>query len=182
MYLLTCSSAICEKIGHYFWRRVYIDLLLGSHSASVPYPTVRRFVTEMCTCAHLCCGMVFSGLLLWCTMGFVSWACCRELIALCVSVTAVNSWVCLAHDRLSVFLVLTYLHCTYFAPIVVNKPYWLMFFVCHTTLNKVYLILFYTASTLIPSLISNYIHYKVWDEIIYHSQTSTVAPLKFGNG
>ena len=53
---------------------------------------------------------------------------------------------------------------------------------------------------LIPKWISNYIHYKVWDEITYpmpnfndvtikcglkfiiHSQTSTVAPLKFGNG
>ena len=27
-----------------------------------------------------------------------------------------------------------------------------------------------------------YIHYKMWDEIIINSQTSTVAPLKFGNG
>ena len=30
--------------------------------------------------------------------------------------------------------------------------------------------------------ISNYIHYKVWDEITYPFPTSTVAPLKFGNG
>ena len=30
-----------------------------------------------------------------------------------------------------------------FAPIVVYKPYWLMFIACHTTLNKVYLILSY---------------------------------------
>ena len=29
-----------------------------------------------------------------------------------------------------------------------------------------------------------YLHwlYKVWDEIIFDSQTSTVQPLKFGNG
>ena len=113
---------------------LYIYLLLGSHSAPVPYPTVRRFVPEMCACAHLCCGMVFSGLSLWCTVGFVSWVCCRELINLCVSVTAVKSWARLAHGRFSVFLVLTYLHCTYFAP---------MFLVCHTTLNKLYLILSY---------------------------------------
>ena len=29
--------------------------------------------------------------------------------------------------------------------------------------------------------ISNHIYYKVWDWIAYHSQTSTVQPLKFGN-
>ena len=36
--------------------------------------------------------------------------------------------------------------------------------------------------TLIPASISNYIHYKVWDEITYPFQTSTVQPLKFRNG
>ena len=36
--------------------------------------------------------------------------------------------------------------------------------------------------TLIPAWISNYIQYEVWDEISYHSQTSNVHPLKFGNG
>ena len=30
--------------------------------------------------------------------------------------------------------------------------------------------------------IANYIHYKVWVKLRIHSQTSTVAPLKFGNG
>ena len=29
---------------------------------------------------------------------------------------------------------------------------------------------------------SNDIHYKVWDEITYQFQTSTIAPLKFGDG
>ena len=33
----------------------------------------------------------------------------------------------------------------------------------------------------IPARESNYIHYVVWDEIIYPFQTSKVAPLKFGN-
>ena len=103
----------------YMFITVYTDLLPGSHSAPVPYPAVRRFVTEKCTCAHLCCGMVFCGVLLWCTVGFVIWVCRREPIALCVSVTAVNSWARLAHGRFGVSLVLIYLHCTYFAPIVV---------------------------------------------------------------
>ena len=34
--------------------------------------------------------------------------------------------------------------------------------------------------TLIPVWISNHNHYKVWDQITYLSQTSVVAPLKFG--
>ena len=36
--------------------------------------------------------------------------------------------------------------------------------------------------TLIPAWISNHMHSKVWDELSINSQTSTVAPLKFGNG
>ena len=36
--------------------------------------------------------------------------------------------------------------------------------------------------TFIPAWISNYIHHKVWDEITYPFPTSTVQPLKFGNG
>ena len=32
-----------------------------------------------------------------------------------------------------------------------------------------------------PAWISNYIDYKVWDELLIYSQTSMVAPL-FGNG
>ena len=36
--------------------------------------------------------------------------------------------------------------------------------------------------TSIPAWISNYIHYKVWDEINYLFQTSTVEPLKCGKG
>ena len=44
--------------------------------------------------------------------------------------------------------------------------------------------------TLISALITNYIRYKVWNEITYpfpnfnviHSQTSTMKPLKFGKG
>ena len=118
MFLISGHSFIflcpCLHVHHIVYRPA-----ARPHSAPVPYPTVRRFVTEMCTCAHLCCRMVFSGMLLWCTVGFVSWVCCRVVIALCVSVTAVNSWTRLAHGRFGVFLVLTYLHCTYFAPIVV---------------------------------------------------------------
>ena len=33
-----------------------------------------------------------------------------------------------------------------------------------------------------PAWISNYIDYKVWVELLIYSQTSMVAPLKFGNG
>ena len=36
--------------------------------------------------------------------------------------------------------------------------------------------------TLIPAWVSNYVHYNVWDEIIYPFPTSMVKPLKFGNG
>ena len=39
-----------------------------------------------------------------------------------------------------------------------------------------------TGLTLIPAWISNYIDYKVWDELLIYSQTSMVASLKFGNG
>ena len=119
MFLISSHGFMFSYGPAYMFITLYIDLLPGSYSAPVPYPTMRHFVTEKCTCAHLCCGMLFSGMLLWCTVGFVSWVCWRELIALCVSVTAVNSWARLAHGRFGVFLVLIYLHCTYFAPIVV---------------------------------------------------------------
>ena len=33
-----------------------------------------------------------------------------------------------------------------------------------------------------PAWISNYLDYKVWDKLLIYSQTSMVAPLKFGNG
>ena len=36
--------------------------------------------------------------------------------------------------------------------------------------------------TLILARITNYIHYKVWDEISYPFHNSTVAPLMFRNG
>ena len=75
----------------YMFITVYIDLLPGSHSALVPYPMVCHFVTEMCTCAHLGCGRVLSGVFVWCSVGFVNWVYCLEPIALCVSATAVNS-------------------------------------------------------------------------------------------
>ena len=32
------------------------------------------------------------------------------------------------------------------------------------------------------SMDNNYIHYKVWDKLLIHYQTSTVEPLKFRNG
>ena len=37
-----------------------------------------------------------------------------------------------------------------------------------------------TSSAILPG-ISNYIHYKMWDDITYPFQISTVKPLKFGN-
>ena len=36
--------------------------------------------------------------------------------------------------------------------------------------------------TLILAWRSNYINYNMWDKLTYPSQTSTIAPLKFGNG
>ena len=45
---------------------------------------------------------------------------------------------------------------------------------------KISTILFY-GLTLIPAWMSNYMPNKVWEEIV-HSQTSTIALLKFGNG
>ena len=36
--------------------------------------------------------------------------------------------------------------------------------------------------TLIPAWISNDMHYKLWDKLLIHSQTSMVQPLKFGMG
>ena len=36
--------------------------------------------------------------------------------------------------------------------------------------------------TLIPAWISNHMPSKIWDKLPIHSQTSTVAPLTFGNG
>ena len=34
----------------------------------------------------------------------------------------------------------------------------------------------------IPAWIRNHIQYKVWDEMLIHSQILTAQPLKFGNG
>ena len=72
MFLISSHGFMFSYGPAYMFITLYINLLPGSHSAPVPYPTVRRFVTEKCTCAHLCCGMVFCGMLLWCTVGFVS--------------------------------------------------------------------------------------------------------------
>ena len=36
--------------------------------------------------------------------------------------------------------------------------------------------------TIIPALLSNYIYHKAYVQLLIHSQTSTVVPLKFGNG
>ena len=43
-------------------------------------------------------------------------------------------------------------------------------------------LMFSALTTLIPLWISNHMPGKVWVEITYKLSTSTVAPLKFGNG
>ena len=40
-----------------------LDLLHKSHSAPVSYPTMHRFVEEMCTCVHI-------SLTKWCIVGY----------------------------------------------------------------------------------------------------------------
>ena len=40
---------------------------------------------------------------------------------------------------------------------------------------------FLNGSTLIQARIRNFFYYKVWDEITFHTQTSTVTLLKFWN-
>ena len=39
-----------------------MDMFRKSHNASVSYPTMHHFVTEMCTCAHFCHKMVHCGI------------------------------------------------------------------------------------------------------------------------
>ena len=41
---------------------------------------------------------------------------------------------------------------------------------------------YYHGISLIPACKSNYMPDKVWGEITYHTETSTVAPLKFRDG
>ena len=45
--------------------RVTIDQSHKSHNASVPYPTMQHFVTEMCTCVHI-------SVTKWCIVGYLS--------------------------------------------------------------------------------------------------------------
>ena len=45
-------------------------MLQESHNTTVPIPTVRHFVTEMC-CAHSCYEMVHCGIFVSCIVGFV---------------------------------------------------------------------------------------------------------------
>ena len=47
---------------------------------------------------------------------------------------------------------------------------------------EVSLVTFYKKTDLNPTSKTNYIHYKCWDVITYPFQTSTVGPLKYGNG
>ena len=42
-----------------------IDLLHNYHDAPAPYPTMRHFVTEMCTCVHI-------SVTKWCIVGYLS--------------------------------------------------------------------------------------------------------------
>ena len=44
------------------------------------------------------------------------------------------------------------------------------------------LVLSFTKDFMLSRAINNYTHYKVWMKLHIHSQASTVAPLKFGNG
>ena len=54
------SSKVCTKVPSH-----------KSYNASDKYPTVHRFVTEMCTCAHFCYKMVHCGISYWCLVGVV---------------------------------------------------------------------------------------------------------------
>ena len=51
------------------------DLMINpshkSHNASVKYPTMYQFVTEMCTHSHSCYKMLHCGIWVWCIVGFV---------------------------------------------------------------------------------------------------------------
>ena len=42
-----------------------IDLSHKSQNASVPYPTMQHFITEMCTCVHI-------SVIKWCMVGYLS--------------------------------------------------------------------------------------------------------------
>ena len=48
-----CAAMVCLSS---------IDLLHKYHNASVPYPTIHHFVTEMCTCVHI-------SVTKWCIVG-----------------------------------------------------------------------------------------------------------------
>ena len=64
----TCphKSSVCY-VCHYYCIKtsMTIDLSHKSHNAPVPYPTMHRFVTEMCKCVHIYVSK-------WCIVGYLS--------------------------------------------------------------------------------------------------------------
>ena len=51
-----------------------LDLLHKSHNAPVPYPTMHRFVAEMCTCVHISVTKWCIVRYVLCIVGFEIWA------------------------------------------------------------------------------------------------------------
>ena len=59
-----------HKVGHYSLNNSLapIHLLYKSHNASLPYPTMHHFVTEMCTCVLLQNGALWDIYLMLCAI------------------------------------------------------------------------------------------------------------------
>ena len=59
---MPCGIELCQ---HWFYSAQVIDPSHKSQNASVPYPTMQHFVTEMCTCVHI-------SVTKWCIVGYLS--------------------------------------------------------------------------------------------------------------
>ena len=54
-----------NQIFLWCWPLKHDNLSHKSHNASIPYPTMHHFVTEMCTCVHI-------SVTKWCIVGYLS--------------------------------------------------------------------------------------------------------------
>ena len=55
-------TIIQNYFSRWFGVEILINLIHKSHNELIPYTTMHLFVTEMCTCAHFCYNMVYSGM------------------------------------------------------------------------------------------------------------------------
>ena len=90
------NQTVTQSQAHKFaclgaWGSAF-DLIHKSHNASVSYPTVHHFVTEMCTCVHI-------SVTKWCIVGFFLMN--RGICEMGLLGWARSLWNCLGRDGLT---------------------------------------------------------------------------------